>query len=125
MNNIAEPLDVVHLDLSQGLSLAQWGTQGRGLYCVLWWRDIPLGHLTLSSDEIPVSVSHFAALVALAIAPQWGTTCSMRGFGARCPDCLRSGKDSGCRNSVPFSILRGPLCSWIRERKILRRQRSR
>ncbi len=61
--------DVIHLDLSQGLtSLASRNdAPERGALVVLWWRDLPLGQLTFEAGRRSSGVQ--AAEVLKAIAP--------------------------------------------------------
>jgi glycosyltransferase involved in cell wall biosynthesis len=61
---------VVHLDLAEGLPLSGPGDDGDLLYVVLWWRDLPLGHLEIGSEVI--QRPQVADLIAHAIAPAVG-----------------------------------------------------
>jgi hypothetical protein len=64
------PRRVVHLDLAEGLPLSGPGDDGDLLCVVLWWRDLPLGHLEIGSEVI--QRPHVADLIAHAIAPAVG-----------------------------------------------------
>ena len=61
------PWDIVHLDLSRGLSTLE--RSDRGIFMVLWWRDLPLGQLSLEADRLPLSATALAGDVLRAIAP--------------------------------------------------------
>jgi GT2 family glycosyltransferase len=64
------PRRVVHVDLAEGLPDSEIGDDGDFLYVVLWWRDLPLGHLEAVSDVF--RYPHAVDLVARAIAPAVG-----------------------------------------------------
>jgi glycosyltransferase involved in cell wall biosynthesis len=79
-------LEVVHLDLAEGLPEPGKAAPGCGLHCVLWWRDIPLGQFTLGSAELPVGKHFYAQLVARAIAPALGDLLFKEGFRGSLPE---------------------------------------
>jgi GT2 family glycosyltransferase len=64
------PRRVVHLDLAEGLPHPGPGDDGELLYLVLWWRDLPLGHLEVGSEVL--QRPQVAGLIAHAIAPAVG-----------------------------------------------------
>ncbi len=61
------PWDIVHLDLRQKLRALE--RSDRGLFMVFWWRDLPLGQLSLEATRLPMSVTELAGEVLQAIAP--------------------------------------------------------
>jgi GT2 family glycosyltransferase/SAM-dependent methyltransferase len=63
------PLDVVEVDLRQGLdALVERAGGDRDVYAVLWWDDVPLGARELTRGQLK-SRATVASLVAEAIAP--------------------------------------------------------
>jgi len=68
-----KPLDVLHIDLSNGLETLEQGRKGddRDVYAVLWKRGVPLGHLELTRTQLDDAASLRRA-VAHAIAPAVG-----------------------------------------------------
>lgn len=63
------PLDVVEVDLREGLDALMERARGeRDVYAVLWWSDVPLGARELTRDQL-ASRATVASLVAEAIAP--------------------------------------------------------
>ena len=85
MNDIDAPLEVRHLDLAKGVSEPGVDVEGAGIHCVFWWRDVPLGHITLGPTELPVGVQYFSELVARAIAPAVGDLLFQEGFRGPLP----------------------------------------
>lgn len=62
------PWKVLHLKLDQEIpNLSQ--DLGEQLYIVLWWHEIPLGHLELSSEQLPISAYQLTNLAIQKIAP--------------------------------------------------------
>jgi GT2 family glycosyltransferase len=64
-----DPLEIRHLDLSQGLPARLERTERRGLYLVLWWADLPLGHCQIPGDQLPASASALTSMAAQTISP--------------------------------------------------------
>jgi len=75
------PVDVLHLDLAAGLSVPPGP---RGALAVLWWGDVPLGHVAVSATERALPQA-LASLVAGAIAPAVGERLLGAGFDAPVP----------------------------------------
>lgn len=61
------PWDIVHLDLRRELCALE--RSDRGIFMVLWWRDLPLGQLSLEPARLPLSATELAGDVLKAIAP--------------------------------------------------------
>ncbi len=81
------PRRVVHVDLAEGLPHSGVGDDGELLYVVLWWRDLPLGHLEARSEVFRHPQS--AALVAQVIAPAVGDWLSSGTRPDGCPHAPR------------------------------------
>jgi len=57
--------DVIHIDLSH--PLPQLGPMTRSLYLIFWWHHLPLGYVTVSPEELPLSDAALATLAAQKI----------------------------------------------------------
>ena len=57
---------VMHIDLAEGVPAL--ATAADGLY-IVWWSGIPLGHVDLARDELPISAVAAADLMARTVAP--------------------------------------------------------
>jgi glycosyltransferase involved in cell wall biosynthesis len=80
------PLEVLNVDLTAALPEPGKSLQADGWFCVLWWRDVPLGQVTLGNADLPPGKHHFAHLVARAVAPAVGHVLFREGFGASLPE---------------------------------------
>jgi glycosyltransferase involved in cell wall biosynthesis len=60
---------IQQIDLRYGIPDIAVVTQHRGVYAVLWWGDVPLGHCKISAPELPLSSAQLLHRVAGAIAP--------------------------------------------------------
>jgi hypothetical protein len=60
---------VQQIDLKCGIPDLAVVTPYRGVYAVLWWGEIPLGHCKISAAELPLSSAQLLHQVAAAIAP--------------------------------------------------------
>ncbi len=66
---ITAPWQVLHLDLSQGIPNLSADCAYQGIYLVFWWHDLPLGHIMISKDQLPLSSSQLTYQVAQSIIP--------------------------------------------------------
>ena len=82
--NELRPLDVVHVDLSEGLGALLPGGSGRDVFAVFWWGDIPLGRAHLSRAQLAAGRAALAQLVAERITPGVGDRL-LPGFGGEAP----------------------------------------
>lgn len=80
------PRKVVHLDLSAGIPTLPFCEGFQGLYVVLWWHGIPLGHQEISSTQLPMPATQLTNLVLQTITPAVGDCLLERGFKAPLPE---------------------------------------
>ena len=64
-----EPLDIVHVDLAEGLDALTAGPGERDVYAVFWWRDVPLGHLHVAREQLAGGGAPLVQLIANRITP--------------------------------------------------------
>jgi len=72
-------LAVLHVDLADGLPELRAPADGRDLYVVVWWRDVPLGHIELNARGLP------ARVLADVVAHRIARVVAERSFGSRLP----------------------------------------
>ncbi|HEY9769024.1 MAG TPA: glycosyltransferase [Coleofasciculaceae cyanobacterium] len=60
------PWKIIHLKLDKIPHLSKDLAAGR-LYIVLWWHEIPLGHLEISSEQLPISANKLTNLAIQTI----------------------------------------------------------
>jgi GT2 family glycosyltransferase len=66
------PWKILHLDLSELLPALPAEPDYQGLYLVLWWRNIPLGHRLIPAAQLPIPATQLANLATQIIAPVVG-----------------------------------------------------
>ncbi len=67
------PWKILKLDLSQGLSEIPFQEGYERTYLVLWWQNIPLGHLLIMAEQLPMSATEIGNLILQQIAPTIGS----------------------------------------------------
>jgi GT2 family glycosyltransferase len=82
--NSFKPWQVLHLELRNGVSELLVNDDYQGVYLVLFWADIPLGHLELQMAQLP-SVSQLTNLILQAITPAIGCHLLKTGFQGELP----------------------------------------
>ncbi|WP_072016250.1 glycosyltransferase family 2 protein [Leptolyngbya sp. KIOST-1] len=80
---------ICHIDLSQGLPELPQPTQAQGLYLVLWWHHIPLGHLELLAGQLPLTAAQWLPLALPMITATVGSGLRQQGFEAPLPEVKR------------------------------------
>ncbi|MER3435137.1 MAG: glycosyl transferase family 2 [Leptolyngbya sp. ERB_1_1] len=87
--NSFKPWQVLSLDLSEVISEAipelPTNSDYQGLYLVLFWANIPLGHLELQMAQLPMSASELSNLILQTIAPTIGSHLLKTGFEGELP----------------------------------------
>ncbi|MGB6015317.1 MAG: glycosyltransferase family A protein, partial [Nodosilinea sp.] len=78
--------EIYHLDLSQGLLDFPPLTCAQGLYVVLWWHHIPLGHLELPACQLPLTATQWLNLALPEITATVGSYLLEQGFQAPLPE---------------------------------------
>jgi len=78
--------EIHHLDLSQGLPDFSPPTHAQGLYVVLWWHHIPLGHLELPNWQLPLTAAQWLNLALSEITATVGSYLLEQGFQAPLPE---------------------------------------
>ena len=68
MRNVA-PWKILHLNLSEGISLLAAELNCQGFYLVFWWHDIPLGYQAIPATRLPMSAAQLTDLVTQTITP--------------------------------------------------------
>lgn len=63
------PRKILHIKLDQEILELSNSTPEQQLYVVLWWREIPLGHLEFSPQHLPLSAKKLTNLAIQVIAP--------------------------------------------------------
>ena len=63
------PRKILHIKLDREIPALSNSTPEQQLYVVLWWREIPLGHLEFSPQHLPLSAKKLTNLAIGAIAP--------------------------------------------------------
>jgi GT2 family glycosyltransferase len=90
---MTKPRRIVQLDLGDDLS--ELATDERGLFVVVWWRQVPLGQLTIEPEELPLRVPELANRIARAIVPAVGDRLFQEGFHAPLPSHRRTSAPRG------------------------------
>ncbi len=85
MNTFA-PWKILHLELSEGIPALPFGSDYQGLYIVLWWHGIPLGHQEIPATQLPMPATQLANLVLQTITPAVGDRLFEQGFKASLPE---------------------------------------
>ena len=91
-----------------------------GIYLQLWWRTLPLGHLWLPRESLPIRPTELRLRVARAVAPTVGNYL----FAQRFPPPLPTIVDNPARDrhpdlssiaalSSPLSALEKHLCTHL------------
>lgn len=83
--NSFKPWKVVHLELSRGVPELAVDDSYQGLYLVLFWADIPLGHLELPMTQLPISTSQLTNWILQTITPAIGSHLLKTGFQGELP----------------------------------------
>lgn len=83
--NPFKPWQVLHLDLSDPIPDLEANDHYQGLYLVIFWADIPLGHLELQMAQFPMSASELKNLILQAISPSIGSHLLKTGFQGELP----------------------------------------
>jgi hypothetical protein len=84
--------DVRQLNLEEPLPGVEPAGSTEGSYLQLWWRTLPLGHLWLPREALPLRPIEFRLRVARAIAPAVGNYLFSSDFRPLSPplqNCLR------------------------------------
>jgi hypothetical protein len=80
-----KPWQVVNLELSNGISALTLDPTYQGLYLVLWWHQIPLGHLVIAASQLPMPTSQLTNQILQTITPAVGCHLLAHGFKANLP----------------------------------------
>src|SRR3990170_4533668 len=88
------PWKVLHVSLEETVPSLEHDASIGGYWAVIWWKGLPLGHLTIPSSQLPVTSGLLAALAARAIAPAVGKHLFAQGFEAALPVPPRKRKTS-------------------------------
>ncbi|GAP96218.1 glycosyltransferase family 2 protein [Leptolyngbya sp. NIES-2104] len=83
--NSFKPWKVLHLDLSDPIPDLNANDHYQGLYLVIFWANIPLGHLELQMAQLPMVASELRNLILQAIAPSVGSHLLKTGFQGELP----------------------------------------
>jgi GT2 family glycosyltransferase len=83
--NSFKPWQVLHVDLKNGVPELLVNSDYQGLYLVLFWADIPVGHLELQMTQLPMSVSQLTNLILQTITPAIGCHLLKTGFQGELP----------------------------------------
>src|SRR4029077_20005848 len=65
--------DVRQVNLEEPLPGVEPAGGAEGVYLQLWWRTLPLGHLWLSRESLPIRSIELRQRVARAVAPAVGS----------------------------------------------------
>lgn len=76
---------ICHFDLSQDVPSLEALSGAKGVYAVFWWHQIPLGHLEILANQLPLSSSQLINRLLPVIAPTVGSYVLQRGFDAPLP----------------------------------------
>ena len=63
------PWKILHLKLNQQIPDLTKDLPERQLYIVFWWREIPLGHLEIAPERLPMSANRLMKLAIQTITP--------------------------------------------------------
>lgn len=80
-----QPWQVVNLELSDGIPTLALAPAYQGLYLVLWWHQIPLGHLVIAAPQLPMPAAQLATQILQTITPAVGCHLLAHGFKANLP----------------------------------------
>lgn len=80
-----KPWQVLQLDLNEAVPELVADSNYGGVYVVLFWANIPLGHLELSIAQLPMSVPQLTNLILQTIAPAIGCHLLKTGFQGELP----------------------------------------
>jgi GT2 family glycosyltransferase len=78
------PLATVHIDLAEGVEGLRAPEDGRDLYAIFWWREIPIGHLHATAEQLAGGRAALLQLVANRITPAVADRI-MPGFAGEAP----------------------------------------
>lgn len=68
--NLQKSWIIRHLELSSGLrDLLPLLEAETGIYLILWWQEIPLGHLEIAAQQLPMTAGHLTDQILKVIAP--------------------------------------------------------
>lgn len=83
--NTSKPWQVLQVDLRHGIPELQPDPTYAGLYLVLFWAGIPLGHLELPMAQLPMPVAQLTNLILPIITPAVGSHLMSTGFDGELP----------------------------------------
>ena len=83
--NPFKPWQVLHLELSEEVPDLSVNSDYQGLYLVVFWANIPLGHLELQMAQLPMSASQLTNLILQTITPAVGCHLLKTGFQGELP----------------------------------------
>ena len=78
----SRPWHILHLDLASGVPSLEPAAETAGLFVVLWWGDVPLGHVELPAARLPLPAGAVRSLVLDAVLPAVSDRLFERGFRA-------------------------------------------
>ncbi len=101
--------DVRQLNLEAPLPAIEPADSTEGAYLQLWWRTLPIGHLWLPRESLPIRPVELRLRVARAVAPTIGNYLFASGFRAPLPTIV----DNPARDRLPdlsaIAALSSPL----------------
>ncbi|BAU13812.1 glycosyl transferase family protein [Leptolyngbya sp. NIES-3755] len=83
--SLFKPWKVLHLNLSNPIPDLNADDHYQGLYLVIFWANIPLGHLELQMAQLPIFANELKNLILPAIAPSIGSHLLETGFQGELP----------------------------------------
>lgn len=116
-----KPWQVLDLSMDEPIPDLPADPSISGVYAVIWWHDIPLGHLELSASMLPVPASYLTDLILTAVTPAVGDHLLDRGFRAPLP--MRGARSDCAPDYAEMETLRRPM-EQLRDRFGLSEQRA-
>ncbi|MBE9009339.1 glycosyltransferase [Pseudanabaenaceae cyanobacterium LEGE 13415] len=80
-----KPWQVLHLDLHNPIPDLKPNDHYQGLFLVIFWANIPLGHLELQMAQLPMFANELKNLILQSIAPSVGSHLLKTGFQGELP----------------------------------------
>ncbi len=101
------PWTIMHWDLTQGVPLLECRECRGPIMLFLWHSQIPLGHLEIAPDLLPLSSDELTFLIGRAIAPAVGTRVLKKGFRHPLPGPAAASQN--LPDLAELAFLRNPL----------------
>jgi hypothetical protein len=80
-----KPWKILHIELSEAIPCLHIEPKYQGVYAVFWWHRIPLGHVEISADRLPMPDTQLMNLALQVMTPSVGDRILEQGFKVPLP----------------------------------------